>query len=65
MALQPSRNTPGTSARIGTADEGTFVDGHWTNGRRLNGDETGANYRIVFEPDAVHAVHVTLYRTAQ
>jgi hypothetical protein len=65
LALTFSSNIPGTAARIGIADEGLFVDGHWTNGRRLNGDETGANYRILFDPDRVRAIHVMLYRTPQ
>ncbi|HUV69391.1 MAG TPA: DUF5597 domain-containing protein [Terracidiphilus sp.] len=50
--------------RVGIAavDEGTFVDGKWVPGRRLNGDENdqGAYWR--FDPHQQHIEKVTLYR---
>ena len=37
-----SPNTPGAPiAGIVSIDEGTYVDGRWVSGRRLNGDENG------------------------
>jgi len=37
-----SPNTPGApTAGILSIDEGTYVDGRWLAGRRLNGDENG------------------------
>ena len=37
-----SPNTPGAPiAGILSIDEGTYVDGRWVPGRRLNGDENG------------------------
>ena len=37
-----SPNTPGDpTAGILSIDEGTFVNGQWVAGRRLNGDENG------------------------
>jgi hypothetical protein len=37
-----SPNTPGAPiAGIVSIDEGTFVNGRWIPGRRLNGDENG------------------------
>jgi hypothetical protein len=38
-----SPNSPGDPiAGIASIDEGTFVDGRWVPGRRLNGDESGS-----------------------
>lgn len=50
--------------RVGIAavDEGTFADGKWIPGRRLNGDENdqGSNWR--FDPRQQHIEKVALYR---
>jgi len=47
---------------IGAIDEGTFEDGKWIPGRRLNGDENdqGAYWR--FDPRKVNIEKVKLYR---
>jgi hypothetical protein len=50
------------AAHIGTVDEGVFNDGKWLPGRRLNGDETFGNTRIVLDSDAVSAIKITLFR---
>jgi hypothetical protein len=34
------RSNDGSIAGIGTMDEGRFVDGKWTPGLRMNGDQT-------------------------
>jgi len=51
-----------TKAGIGAIDEGTFEDGKWIPGRRLNGDENdqGAYWR--FDPRKVSIEKVKLYR---
>ena len=42
MNVSFSPNTPGDPiAGIISIDEGTFVNGQWVSGRRLNGDENG------------------------
>jgi hypothetical protein len=50
--------------RVGLAavDEGTFEDGKWVPGRRLNGDEDdqGVNWR--FDPHQERIEKATLYR---
>jgi hypothetical protein len=47
------------------AEEGSFLDGRWTPGRRLNGDETFGAYRILLPPDTVQVIHATLYSIPQ
>lgn len=40
-------NTPGFDyAGLGTVEEGKFVDGQWTAGRRLAGDDTGQGLNL-------------------
>ena len=42
-----SPNTPGAPiAGIATIEEGTFVDGRWVPGRRLNGDESDSDKSV-------------------
>jgi hypothetical protein len=42
-----SPNTPGPPiAGIASIEEGTFVDGRWVPGRRLNGDESGSDTAV-------------------
>jgi hypothetical protein len=42
LSVRFSPNTPGDPAvGILSIEEGTYVDGHWVPGRRLNGDENG------------------------
>jgi hypothetical protein len=65
LALTFSSREPGRIARIGMAAEGSFLDGRWTPGRRLNGDETFGAYRILLPPDTVQVIHVTLYSIPQ
>jgi hypothetical protein len=47
VSVRFSPNTPGLPL-VGTdsVEEGTFVDGRWVPGRRLNGDETGSDRAI-------------------
>ncbi|MGA2272580.1 MAG: DUF5597 domain-containing protein [Bryobacteraceae bacterium] len=43
--LQATFNGPGPSAAaVATLEEGTYVDGRWVPGRRLNGDDIMLNY---------------------
>jgi hypothetical protein len=42
-----SPNTPGDpTAGIISIEEGTYVNGHWVPGRRLNGDENGSGKNV-------------------
>ncbi len=52
------------SPRVGiaTVDEGTFVDGKWVPGRRLNGDEDDQGVHWRFDPHQVRIEKATLYR---
>ncbi len=56
------RSPAAKQVAIAAVDEGTFVDGKWIPGRRLNGDENdqGKNWR--FDSKQVTAEKVTLYR---
>jgi beta-galactosidase GanA len=47
---------------IAAVDEGTFVDGNWIPGRRLNGDENDQGKAWRFDSKQVTAEKVTLYR---
>ena len=47
---------------IGTVDEGTYVDGVWTPGRRLNGDESDQGGRWRFSPRDLSIERCTVYR---
>lgn len=46
---------------IGAIDEGRFVDGKWTPGRRLNGDENDQGLMWRFDPRELHIEKATLY----
>ena len=52
----------GLPAGIAAVDEGTFQDGKWVPGRRLNGDENDQGKAWRFDPLAVRTEKVTLYR---
>ncbi|MGA2851311.1 MAG: DUF5597 domain-containing protein [Terracidiphilus sp.] len=56
--------TPHSGQRAGIAavDEGTFEDGKWVAGRRLNGDENDQGSFWRFDSSAVKTEKVTLYR---
>ena len=55
--------TPGPrGVVILSADEGRFSNGNWLAGRRLNGDETGANDRLSFRVGEAGIQRVKLYR---
>jgi hypothetical protein len=43
-------------------DEGTFVDGRWVAGRRLNGDEDHQGRHLRLVPDQFSIQRVKLYR---
>jgi hypothetical protein len=47
VAVRFSPNTPGDpTAGILSIEEGTYVDGRWVPGRRLNGDENGGGRNL-------------------
>jgi hypothetical protein len=47
VCIRFSPNTPGPPiAGIASIEEGTFVDGRWVPGRRLNGDESGSDTAV-------------------
>ncbi len=56
------RSATGQQVGIGTVDEGTFEDGVWVPGRRLNGDENDQGHYWRFSPRQVKTENVTLYR---
>jgi beta-galactosidase GanA len=47
---------------IGSVDEGTFADGVWTTGRRLNGDEDEQGKCWRFIPKRIHIEKAVVYR---
>jgi beta-galactosidase GanA len=52
----------GLHAGIGAVDEGSFADGKWVPGRRLNGDENDQGKTWRFDPRQVKTEKVSLYR---
>ncbi len=56
--------TPRSGRQVGIAsvDEGTFQDGKWVPGRRLNGDENDQGKGWRFDPRRLKAEKVKLYR---
>jgi beta-galactosidase GanA len=52
----------GHQVGIGSVDEGTFRDGKWLPGRRLNGDENDQGSFWRFDPRGLHTEKVKLYR---
>ena len=52
----------GPNVGIGAVDEGTFADGKWVAGRRLNGDENDQGKAWRFDSTHVKAEKVSLYR---
>ncbi len=58
-----SPKTPGPRiAGIGTVDEGTFLNGKWVAGRRLNGDENDQGQRWRFSPRDLSIQRCVVYR---
>ena len=51
----------GLKAGIGAVDEGSFADGKWVAGRRLNGDENDQGKAWRFDSKQVRTEKVTLY----
>jgi len=49
-------------AGIASIDEGTFVDGRWVGGRRLNGDESHQGRHLRLPPGQFSLQRVKLYR---
>jgi hypothetical protein len=63
LTISFSPNTPGPSiAGLATVEEGTFVDGRWMPGRRLNGDETLSGKGMRIPGDGYSIQRVKLYR---
>jgi hypothetical protein len=61
VAFHPK--TPGPAlAGVGAVDEGTYRDGKWIPGRRLNGDENDQGQRWRFSPRKVSIERCTVYR---
>jgi beta-galactosidase GanA len=56
------RNFAGPQAGIAAVDEGTFEDGKWIPGRRLNGDENDQGKGWRFDSRQVKTERVKLYR---
>jgi hypothetical protein len=56
--------TPRTGSHVGIAavDEGSFVDGKWVQGRRLNGDENDQGKTWRFDSRQVRTEKAALYR---
>ena len=56
-------NSPGDPiAGIASIDEGTFVNGRWVDGRRLNGDESHQGRHVRLPPGQFSIQRVKLYR---
>jgi hypothetical protein len=56
-------NSPGDPiAGIVSIDEGTFVNGRWVPGRRLNGDESHQGRHLRLPPDRFSIQRIRLYR---
>ena len=55
---------PGETAGISSAQEGEFVDGRWTPGRWLNGDQThqGRHIRIPLGEFGIQRFRLYRYR---
>jgi hypothetical protein len=52
---------PGTVAGIGSLDEGRFIDGKWTPGRRMNGDQSHQGRHMHLPGGAFGMQRVRLY----
>jgi hypothetical protein len=61
VAFLPKTSGP-KQVGIGTVDEGTYIDGAWTPGRRLNGDESDQGGRWRFSPRDLGIERCTVYR---
>jgi hypothetical protein len=72
FAVHFAATTPGPRhSAILQIEEGRFVSGKWVAGRRLNGDETGANWQAKLppfsgdtyaNPDQLRILRVKLFR---
>jgi beta-galactosidase GanA len=56
------RSATGRQVGIAAVDEGSFEDGKWVPGRRLNGDENDQGKAWRFDPRQLRTEKVTLYR---
>lgn len=55
--------TPGPAlVGLRSVDEGTYDDGKWIPGRRLNGDETDQGHKWRFSPSGISIQRCTVYR---
>jgi len=52
----------GQTARIGSIDEGRYIEGKWSPMRRLNGDENGGGEWLRLPPGMPTMVRLRLYR---
>jgi hypothetical protein len=57
-----SRTADGPQVGIAAVDEGSFEDGKWVPGRRLNGDENDQGKGWRFDSRALNTEKVKLYR---
>jgi hypothetical protein len=63
LTISFSANTAGPpNVGLASVDEGTFVQGRWIPGRRLNGDETLSGKGLRFPIDSYSIQKVKLYR---
>jgi len=55
---------PESGPHVGVAaiDEGTFENGKWVPGRRLNGDENAQGKYWRFDPHGIKIEKISLYR---
>jgi beta-galactosidase GanA len=61
IAFSPKTGGP-AHAGIGWVEDGTFSEGGWVPGRRLNGDENDQGRYWRFAPQRVNVERVTVYR---
>jgi beta-galactosidase GanA len=62
VAFKPRSPSEQAHAGIGDVEEGTFQDGRWVAGRRLNGDENDQGQYWRFSPQGVHIEKARVYR---
>jgi hypothetical protein len=60
MSMTLSHKNTGFKAGLGTVEEGAFIEGKWTPGRRLAGDDTGQGQNLRLGP-GYSILKVSLY----
>ena len=62
VSSRPPADNPWSRVGIASIDEGTFTDGNWVPGRRLNGDEDDQGQYWRFDGRSIHTEKLKLYR---